>query len=416
MTSTARIDDESTASPLDRAPVTRPAARPRASVLPGATVGIMGGGQLGRMMGMAARTMGYDVHVLDPDPTCPARAIASRTVTATFDDADAAASLAAGCEAVTLEIEKIAVPALEAVKRHAPLRPGAHVLHVTQDRQREKDWLASHGFPVGPYRFADTADACERAVAELGDVIVKTCQGGYDGRGQARVSSARDAASAWTSLGGVRTVVEQRLELAREISVLVARAPSGEVRAYPPAWNHHERGILAWSVIPAPIPHTMAQRAEEIACGIAAELEVEGLIAVEMFVLADDTLLVNELAPRPHNSYHASERGSLTSQFEQAVRAACDLPLGDTRSAVPAAIANLLGDLWEGGTPDWSKALEVPGVRLHLYGKTEARPGRKMGHLSSVGATPEEARAAVLEAYGKIAGRGGRDAGRELSG
>ena len=400
----------------DDAPVTLPAVRERRSVQPGATLGIMGGGQLGRMMGIAARTMGYDVHVLDPDAACPARAVASRTVTAGFDDADAAASLAAGCQAVTLEIEKIAVPALEAVKRHAPLRPGAHVLHVTQDRQREKDWLAGNGFPVGPYRTAASGDDAARAARELGDVIVKTCQGGYDGRGQARATNAAEATDAWMSLGGVRTVVEQRLDLAREISVLVARAPSGETRAYPPAWNHHEHGILAWSVIPAPIPEAMARRAEEIACGIATGLDVEGLIAVEMFVLGDGTLLVNELAPRPHNSYHATERGSLTSQFEQAVRAACDLPLGDTRSVVPAAIANLLGDLWEGGAPDWSRALDVPGVRLHLYGKASARPGRKMGHLSSVGATPEDARRAVLEAYAKLKSAGTRDEGRASSG
>lgn len=386
----------------EHAPEVRPATRPRTPVLPGATIGIMGGGQLGRMMGMAARTMGYDVHVLDPDAACPARAIASRTITATFDDAEAAEALARQCATVTLEIEKIAVPALDAVKRHAPIRPGAHVLHVTQDRQREKDWLAEHGFPVGPYRTATTAAEATDAVAALGDVIIKTCQGGYDGKGQARVSNAGEAAAAWASLGGVRTVVEQRLDLAREISVLVARAPSGEVRAFPPAWNHHEKGILAWSVIPAPIPAEMARRAEEIACGIATGLDVEGLIAVEMFVLGDGTVLVNELAPRPHNSYHATERGSLTSQFEQAVRAACDLPLGDTQSVVPAAIANLLGDLWDGGEPDWEAALAVPGVRLHLYGKTSARPGRKMGHLSSVGASAEEARARVLEAYGRL--------------
>jgi 5-(carboxyamino)imidazole ribonucleotide synthase len=384
------------------APLARPAERAPNPVPPGATIGILGGGQLGRMMGMAARTMGYDVHVLDPDPDCPARAIASRTVTARFTDADAAASLAAACATVTLEIESIAVPALDAVRRHAPLRPGAHVLHVTQDRQREKDWLVGQGFPVGPYRVVSSADEAARAVRELGDVIIKTCQGGYDGRGQVRVSSAAEATDAWMSLGGVPTIVEQRLDLAREISVLVARAPSGEVRAFPPAWNHHERGILAWSVIPAPIPAAMARRAEEIACGIATGLDVEGLVAVEMFVLADDTVLVNELAPRPHNSYHATERGSLTSQFEQAVRAACDLPLGDTASVVPAAIANLLGDLWDGGAPDFAAALTVPGVRLHLYGKTSARPGRKMGHLSAVGDTPEAARAAVLEAHAKL--------------
>jgi 5-(carboxyamino)imidazole ribonucleotide synthase len=276
---------------------------------------------------------------------------------------------------------------------------------VTQDRQREKDWLSEHGFPVGPYRFAASVEEAERAVEQLGDAILKTCQGGYDGRGQAHVTSASGpgaATASWRSLGGVRTVIEKRLDLGREISVLVARAPSGEVRAYPPAWNHHERGILAWSVIPAPIPAAMARRAEEIACGIAAGLEVEGLVAVEMFVLRDGTLLVNELAPRPHNSYHATERGTQTSQFEQAVRAACDLPLGDTRCVTPAAIANLLGDLWEGGAPDWSRALEVPGVRLHLYGKASPRPGRKMGHLSGIGRTPDEARESVLTAWARL--------------
>ena len=370
--------------------------------LPGATLGIMGGGQLGRMMAMAARTMGYDVHVLDPAPACPARGVASRTVTAAFDDAEAAESLASGCDVVTLEIEKIAVPALEAISRHAPIRPGAAVLHVVQDRQRQKDWLRQHGFPVADYRAAATALEAEEAVIALGDTIIKTCTGGYDGRGQARVTRASEAAGAWASLGGVRTVVERRLDLAREISVLVARRPAGEVRAYPPAWNHHEHGILAWSVIPAPIPDAMAHEAERLAAAIATALGVEGLLAVEMFVLADGTLVVNELAPRPHNSYHATERGSLTSQFEQAVRAACDLPLGDPASTTPAAIANLLGDLWTGGDPDFTPALRLPGVRLHLYGKASARPGRKMGHLSAVGATPDEARARVLEAYATI--------------
>ena len=372
-------------------------------VLPGAVLGIMGGGQLGRMMGMAARTLGYDVHVLDPDPACPARAVASRTITAALDDAAAAESLARECAAVTLEIEKIGVPALDAIARHAPLRPGAPVLHVVQDRQRQKDWLRAHGFPLGAYRPAASAAEAEDAVRELVDAIVKTCTGGYDGRGQARVSRASEAAEAWRSLGGVRTVVEQRLELARELSVLVARRPGGEVRAYPPAWNHHESGILAWSVIPAPIPAAMAAEAERLAAAIATSLGVEGLLAVELFVLGDDTLLVNELAPRPHNSYHATERGSLTSQFEQAVRAACDLPLGDPASVMPAAIANLLGDLWADGAPDFAPALRASGVRLHLYGKQSARAGRKMGHLSAVGATPEEARDRVLEAYESLA-------------
>ena len=371
---------------------------------PGATIGILGGGQLGRMTGMAARSLGYDVHVLDPDPNCPASAIASRTIAAKFDDAAAAASLAERCAVVTLEIEQIGTDALIAVAARTPLRPSADAVHVIQDRIRQKEWLATSGFPVGPFRAVASRDESVAAFDALGRCIFKSTSGGYDGRGQIRVATADAAASAWTSLGERPCLVEQFLDIEGEISMLVARRPAldesrePEHVLFPPSFNHHEHGILDWSVIPAAVPAPVASQGEAVATGIATALGIEGLIAVEMFMLRDGRLLVNELAPRPHNTFHSTERGCATSQFEQLVRAVCDLPLGSTELLKPAAIANLLGDLWMNGSPDFAASLVVPTVRLHLYGKASARPGRKMGHLSAVGATREEAAARVLEA------------------
>jgi 5-(carboxyamino)imidazole ribonucleotide synthase len=376
-----------------------------AVVLPGATIGFLGGGQLGRMAALAARSMGYDVHVLDPDPHCPAAAVASRVVTARFDDVEAAVDLASQCAVVTLEIEQIARPVLEAAERHAPVRPGPAVAWIIQDRGRQKDWLAAHGVPLGAFRVAESEDACAAAVAELGPSVVKSCFGGYDGRGQARASTADEGRAAWRAVGARRVVVERFLDIALELSVLVARRPDGALVVYPPAVNHHHAGVLAWSMLPGPLPAELVERATSIAAGIATAMGVEGLLAVELFLLADGTLAVNELAPRPHNTYHASERGSVTSQFEQLVRAVCALPLGATDSLQPAAIVNLLGDLWMGGTPDFAAALSGAGVRVHLYGKRSARPGRKMGHLSTIGASAEDALAAALEAYERL-GRG----------
>jgi 5-(carboxyamino)imidazole ribonucleotide synthase len=371
---------------------------------PGATIGILGGGQLGRMTGMAARSLGYDVHVLDPDPNCPASAIASRTIAATFDDASAAASLAERCAVVTLEIEQIGTEALAAVAACTPLRPSAKAVHIIQDRIRQKQWLASSGFPVGAFRAVSSRDEGVAAFETLGRCIFKSTRGGYDGRGQIRVASAEAAAQAWSALGERPCLVEQFLDIEGEISMLVARRPasgaSGEPErvVFPPAFNHHEHGILDWSVLPAGVRADAVRQGETVATGIATALGVEGLIAVEMFLVRDGRLLVNELAPRPHNTFHSTERGCATSQFEQLVRAVCDLPLGSTEVLRPAAIANLLGDLWTDGLPDFAASLAVPTVRLHLYGKTSARPGRKMGHLSAVGLTGDEAVARVLEA------------------
>jgi 5-(carboxyamino)imidazole ribonucleotide synthase len=372
---------------------------------PGAIIGILGGGQLGRMTGMAARSLGYDVHVLDPDPNCPASAIASRTIAARFDDADAAASLAERCAVVTLEIEQIGTAALAAVAARTPLRPSAEAVHVIQDRIRQKSWLASNGFPVGPFRAVSSRDESVAAFEDLGPCIFKSTSGGYDGRGQVRVSAAGGAADAWKALGERPCLVEQFLDVSSEISMMVARRPAKTNASvhpahavFPPSFNHHEHGILDWSVLPASAAPDTIRRAEDVANGIASTLGIEGLIAVEMFIVRDGRILVNELAPRPHNTFHSTERGCATSQFEQLVRAVCDLPLGSTELLRPAAIANLLGDLWSDGTPDFSAALTVPSVRLHLYGKASARPGRKMGHLSAVGITGDEACDRVLRA------------------
>ena len=370
---------------------------------PGSIIGILGGGQLGRMTGMAARSLGYDVHVLDPDPHCPASVIASRTIAARFDDAEAAAALAERCAVVTLEIEQIGSAALAAVAARAPLRPSAAAVHVIQDRIRQKRWLAEHGFPVGAFRAVSSREESVAAFDALGRSIFKSTSGGYDGRGQVRVNSAAAAGEAWSSLGQRPCLVEQFLDIDVELSMLVARRPSlgsgePECIVFAPARNHHEHGILDWSILPATPPDSLVRQAEDVARSIARALGIEGLVAVELFVLRDGQLLVNELAPRPHNTFHATDRGCATSQFEQLVRAVCDLPLGSTEILRPSAIANLLGDLWDQGTPDFIAALEVPAVRLHLYGKASARPGRKMGHLSAVGSSGDEALDRVLRA------------------
>ncbi|MCC7055552.1 MAG: 5-(carboxyamino)imidazole ribonucleotide synthase [Gemmatimonadaceae bacterium] len=374
------------------------------TILPGATIGFLGGGQLARMAALAARSMGYGVHVLDPDPDCPAAPVASHVVTARYDDADAAAAFARTCDVLTLDIEQVATASITAASVHAPVHPAAAPIHIIQDRGRQKQWLLDNGFPVAPFRIAHTAGDVADAFETLGRSIAKTTAGGYDGRGQARIRSAHDLDAAGALTRQATVVVEQWIELAGELSVMVARSSTGEVRTFPVSWNHHDNGVLTWAMTPAPVSDVTTAAAITLASAIAEELGIVGLLAVELFVTGDDALLVNELAPRPHNTFHATERACITSQFEQQVRAVCGLPLGSTALLSAGAIVNLLGDLWEphGEQPHWTSALEVAGVRLHLYGKKLAKPGRKMGHLSAVGPTPEAARDAVLDAYARL--------------
>ena len=377
-------------------------------ILPGSLLAILGGGQLGRMTGMAARTMGYRVRVMDPEAKCPASFIADETIVGRWDDADAARRLAAGADAVTLEIEQIGVDALREVASLAPLRPGVEPIRIIQDKTLQKTWLADNGFPVGPFRVVRSEAELHEAVAALGgQVFLKIGHGGYDGRGQARIgldsaATSEAIADAWRGIGARPAVAEQALDLECEISVMAARSPSAEVRVYPAARNHHEDQILAWSVLPADVPTELESRAEAVAADLIAKLGIEGLLCAEIFITRKGELFINELAPRPHNSYHESERGCTTSQFEQLVRAVCNLPLGSTELISPAAIVNLLGDVWLTGEPNFAAALAVSGVRLHLYEKHTPRAGRKMGHLSATGSTADEALERVLEAKKRL--------------
>jgi 5-(carboxyamino)imidazole ribonucleotide synthase len=402
-----------------------------APLLPGSTIGIFGGGQLGRMMAMAARAMGYRILVLDPDPGCPARFVVDGCIEAAWDDSRGAAMLARGCDVVTLEIEQIGEHSMASAATFCPVRPSGALLAIVQDRIEQKNWLVKHGFPVGDFRAVRSLDETRAAIAALGPrCFSKSATGGYDGRGQGKVGfgpstnpgasglasetwagppqlSDEEVRGAWESIGEGPGVVEKAIDLEREISVMVARSPRGEVKVYPAAWNHHENQILEWSVIPAAISPELEARARQIAGEIADTFALEGLLAVEMFVTTSGELLVNELAPRPHNSYHESDRACVTSQFEQAIRAVCDLPLGDVDVVQPAAIANLLGDLWldadgKPRQPNFDKALAVPGVRLHLYEKLKPRRARKMGHLSAIGKTADEAVELVLRAKGAL--------------
>jgi 5-(carboxyamino)imidazole ribonucleotide synthase len=367
-------------------------------VLPGRTVGILGGGQLGRMFAIAARRMGYRVHALDPTPDGPTGQVADVEVVAAYDDLDAARRFAAGVDVVTFEFENIPAETLRVIAETRPVHPAPEVLHVCRHRLREKDFLSRRGFPVTAYRAVDGAAPLAQALAELGTpAVLKTADFGYDGKGQVRIDRAVDHEAAWSRMGRPLGVLEAFVPFTQEISVICARAQTGEVCCYGPVTNVHSRHILDVTTAPADLPPALAHEALELARAITEALGVVGLLAVEMFVVGE-RVLVNELAPRPHNSGHYSFDACLTSQFEQQLRAVCGLPLGDVRLLRPAAMANLLGDLWQGGEPNWTAALAYPDVKLHLYGKHTARPGRKMGHLTALADTPAAAWARVLAA------------------
>jgi len=353
-----------------------------APLLPGATLGIVGGGQLGRMMALEARRMGYRVAVLDPDPAGPAAQVADMAIGARFDDADAARQLARHCQVVTLDLEHVPAAVVREVERICPVRPSASVMATVQDRLVQRQFLARYGLPQVRFAPVGAPSDLPNAARTVGfPCVLKTRTQGYDGKGQARATVPGELEEAFAAIGARPAVMEEFVDFEREISVLVARATTGEIAFYPIPENLHRRHILFLSRVPAALPDSTVREAHEIGAAIAEHLGHVGMLAVELFLTKDGRLLVNEIAPRTHNSGHYTFGASATSQFEQHVRAVCGLPLGDTRLLSPAAMLNLLGDLWASGEPDWSVVFRHPEARLHLYGKKRASPGRKMGHV-----------------------------------
>jgi 5-(carboxyamino)imidazole ribonucleotide synthase len=369
------------------------------AILPGATVGVLGSGQLGRMFAIAARRMGYRVHTLSPDDDTPTGQVADLEIKASYHDLDAVRSFARGVSVVTFEFENVPADTAEAAAQFAPVRPAGSVLHITQNRLREKTFLRETGVPVAPFAAVRSLEELNVALQQIGTpAILKTAGWGYDGKGQARVENEASAAAAWRELDTAEAVLEGFIDFADEASVVAARGLDGSFVAYPLVANHHVRHILDTTHTPAPWPPGLERTAHQIARGILEALDVVGVLCVEFFVTRTGELLVNELAPRPHNSGHFSFDACVTSQFEQQLRAICGLPLGSTELLRPAAMANLLGDVWAGGEPDWAAALALPDVKLHLYGKAAARPGRKMGHLTALANTADKALRLVLAA------------------
>lgn len=357
------------------------------------------------MFALSARQMGYRIHVYSPESDTPAGQIADLEVTAPYDDLDRVRAFAEGVQVVTFEFENVPSDTSRACAERVPVRPDGEVLHTTQNRLREKTFLARHGFPVTAFRRIGSLADLEQAATDLGlPAILKTASFGYDGKGQQRITTREQLPTAYEGLGGTEGILEAQVDFGMEVSVVAARTLDGRFAAFPVFENAHSHHILDITVSPARIPPALAWQAEVLAQGILEALGVVGLLTVELFVTRDGRLLVNELAPRTHNSGHLTLDACPTSQFEQQVRAVCGLPLGDVTLPQPAAMANLLGDVWlgAGGTPRWTAALEDPSIRLHLYGKAEPRRGRKMGHLTAVADTVEEAIARVRRARGRL--------------
>lgn len=372
-------------------------------VLPGATIGVLGSGQLGRMFAIAARRMGYRVHVLSPDDDTPAGQVADVEIRAAYDDLDAVANFARGVQAVTFEFENVPVAAAEVAARFAPVRPAGEVLHVTQNRLREKNFLRQAGLPVTPFVEIRSLPALQTILATWRlPAVLKSAAWGYDGKGQFRLDSPHQAQAAWEAIGSGPAILEQWVDYHSELSVVAARDQAGTIACYAPVCNQHAHHILDLSWSPGEMPAALADAAQEMARTVLAKLNVVGVLCVEFFRTTDEQLLINELAPRPHNSGHLTIDAHETDQFEQQVRAVCGFGLGSTRQLRAAAMANLLGDLWEHGTPEWFAACRDPRVKLHLYGKQAPRPGRKMGHLTALGETAADASAAVLAARGRL--------------
>ncbi|RKP58996.1 5-(carboxyamino)imidazole ribonucleotide synthase [Pararobbsia silviterrae] len=394
------------ASIVTPAPGAERGSAPAAPLLPGAWLGMLGGGQLGRMFCFAAQAMGYRVAVLDPDPSSPAGTVADRHIRAAYDDESGLTELSRLCAAISTEFENVPAASLELLAHSSFVAPSARCVAIAQDRAVEKQFLVECGVPVAPHVVIESS----AALAALDDAtldtvlpgILKTARLGYDGKGQIRVANANEVRLAHAEMGGVACVLEKRLALAYEVSALVARGADGRSAVYPLAENVHHHGILAETTVPSPrASAAIVAQAQSAAQAIAAQMHYVGVLCVEFFVLEDGTLVANEMAPRPHNSGHYTIDACATSQFEQQVRAMTGLPLGDTRQHSPAVMLNVLGDIWFQNdvpvTPPWHDVVALPPARLHLYAKEEARRGRKMGHITLAAATPEAAREAARE-------------------
>ena len=351
-------------------------------ILPNAMLGILGGGQLGRMFTMAARAMGYRVTVLDPDPDSPAGGLADVHICSKYDDPGALQMLVDTCAAVTTEFEHVPAESMRFLQSRMRVSPSAECVAIAQDRIKEKRYISGAGLGVAPFLTIEKADDLAQDMSSHLPGILKIARLGYDGKGQIHVKTADEAKAAWEQMGSKACVLEKMLDLKIEISVIVTRSSATEVNTFPVAENQHESGILDISIVPARVPEAIAEQARQMALKLAQALDYIGVVAVEFFVLQDNTLLINEIAPRPHNSGHYTIDACLTSQFEQQVRAMCALPPGDTHLLSPVAMVNLLGDIWRDDEPAWDKLLSQPNAKLHLYGKREARIGRKMGHFN----------------------------------
>jgi 5-(carboxyamino)imidazole ribonucleotide synthase len=368
-------------------------------ILPGAAIGVLGSGQLGRMFAIAARRMGYRVHTFSPDQDTPTGQIADVEVVAPYDDLDAVESFARSVAVVTFEFENVPAPTAQAANRAAPVRPDGAILHTTQQRIREKRFLTKTGLPITPYREVRSLDHLHQALNDLGyPAVLKTAAFGYDGKGQFKIDSPERVQEAWSAVHQQESVLEAFVDLQCEISVVAARGDDGQFVHYGAIENQHSRHILDLSIAPARVTPEIANRAVEMSRTVLDQLGVVGVLCVEFFVTRDGQLMINELAPRPHNSGHLTVDACVTSQFEQQLRAVCGLPLGSSAMHRPAAMANLLGDIWSIGEPNWPAACAFPDVKLHLYGKLEARPSRKMGHLTALNHAADEAYRTVVKA------------------
>jgi 5-(carboxyamino)imidazole ribonucleotide synthase len=362
------------------------------TILPGSTIGVFGSGQLGRMFAIEARKLGYRVHTFSPDTDTPTGQVADLETSADYQDLDAVRQFAKSVDVITFEFENIPSSAIEAAAEFVTVHPGGEVLHTTQNRLREKTFLSDHGFPIAKFKHIKLIDDLYRGVDEIGTpAVLKTAGFGYDGKGQRKIDAIGEVDAAFAGLNGREAVLEQFVAFEKEVSVVCARDGLNNFVHYGVIENEHQNHILDVSFAPANVDNKVSRKAIEIARAIADRFDYVGTMCVEYFLAANGELLVNEIAPRPHNSGHLTFGPCVTSQFEQQLRAVCGLPLGSTEFYQPAAMANLLGDLWENGEPNWAEAIAQPDLKLHLYGKTEPRSGRKMGHLTATASTAEDA-------------------------